>query len=99
MSSARPPAGTPVIVPAGGRPDADKHGVPSLLKRALGHRSFVLGAFLTALLLFAAGLSLVWTPWSPYEIDMAVKLQPPSAAHRPASDALGGLLRASHRWG
>ena len=68
---------------------AHPHGAPSLLKRALGHRSFVLGAFLTALLLLAAGLSLVWTPWSPYEIDMAVKLQPPSAAHWLGTDPFG----------
>jgi peptide/nickel transport system permease protein len=70
-------------------PAAHPHGAPSLLKRALGHRSFVLGAFLTALLLLAAGLSLVWTPWSPYEIDMAVKLQPPSAAHWLGTDPFG----------
>jgi peptide/nickel transport system permease protein len=70
-------------------PATHPHGAPSLLKRALGHRSFVLGAFLTALLLLAAGLSLVWTPWSPYEIDMAVKLQPPSAAHWLGTDPFG----------
>jgi peptide/nickel transport system permease protein len=37
---------------------------PGFWKRALGHRSFVIGAVLTLLLLAGmAGLSLVWTPW------------------------------------
>jgi peptide/nickel transport system permease protein len=61
------------------------------------HPSFVIGARAASgcllLLLAAAPLSLVWTPWSPYEIDMAGKLQPPSAA------ALAGhrRLRARRR--
>jgi peptide/nickel transport system permease protein len=59
------------------------------LNRVLKHRSFVLGAVLTALLVFAAALSLVWTPWSPYEIDMASKLQAPSAAHWLGTDPFG----------
>jgi peptide/nickel transport system permease protein len=49
--------------------------------RALRHRSFVLGGSLSLLVLASALLSLVWTPWSPYEIDIASKLRPPSAAH------------------
>ena len=64
-------------------------GAPSFLRRAAGHRSFVSGAILTALLVLAAALSLVWTPWSPYEIDMASKLQPPSAAHWLGTDPFG----------
>jgi len=68
---------------------AREHGVPSFLRRALGHRSFVVGATLTALLVFAAALSLFWTPWSPYEIDMPKKLQPPSAAHWLGTDPFG----------
>ncbi len=44
--------------------------------RALRHRSFVLGAVLTMLMLGMAAISLVWTPWSPYEVDLAAKLQP-----------------------
>lgn len=62
---------------------------PSLLRRALGHRSFVLGGALTALLLFAALLSLFWTPWSPYEMNLPAKLQDPSAAHWLGTDAFG----------
>jgi peptide/nickel transport system permease protein len=62
---------------------------PSFMARALGHRSFVIGAVLTLLLLGAAALSLVWTPWSPYEIDMAAKLQMPGAEHWLGTDPFG----------
>ena len=57
--------------------------------RALRHPSFVLGAILSLALLAAALLSLVWTPWSPYEMDLAHKLQPPSAAHWLGTDVYG----------
>ena len=62
---------------------------PSFLRRAMAHRSFVVGGVLSALLLFAAALSLVWTPWSPYEIDMAAKLQQPDASHWLGTDPFG----------
>jgi peptide/nickel transport system permease protein len=62
---------------------------PSFMTRALTHRSFVIGAALTLLLLGAAALSLVWTPWSPYEIDMAAKLQMPDAQHWLGTDPFG----------
>jgi len=62
---------------------------PGFLRRALRHRSFALGGVLTLLLLFAALLSLVWTPWSPYEIDIPSKLQQPSLAHWLGTDTLG----------
>ena len=60
-----------------------------MARRALGHRSFVLGGLLTLLLLLAAVLSLVWTPWSPYEIDMSAKLLGPSAQHWLGTDPFG----------
>ena len=62
---------------------------PGLARRALGHRSFILGGLLTLLLLLAAMLSLVWTPWSPYEIDMSAKLLGPSAQHWLGTDPFG----------
>ncbi len=65
------------------------HAQHSFLKRAFKHKSFTIGALLTLLLLFAATLSLVWTPWSPYEIDMALKLQKPSLAHWLGTDPFG----------
>jgi len=58
-------------------------------RRALGHRSFVLGGILSLLLLLAATVSLVWTPWSPYEMDLPGKLAGPSAAHWLGTDAFG----------
>lgn len=56
---------------------------------ALRHRSFALGAALVALLVAAAALSLVWTPRSPYELDVPHKLGAPSAAHWLGTDSLG----------
>eukprot|EP01136_Pigoraptor_vietnamica_P032491 Opistho-1_new@94393 len=52
-------------------------------------RNLRIGGALTLLLLLAAALSLVWTPWPPYEIDLAAKLQPPSRAHWLGTDNLG----------
>ena len=57
--------------------------------RARQHRSFVLGLSLTALVLLAAALSWFWTPWSPYEIDMAAKLQTPNWQHWLGTDPFG----------
>jgi peptide/nickel transport system permease protein len=58
-------------------------------QRAWRHPSFALGAVLVALLLLAAGLSLVWTPHPATEIDIAAKLQGPSATHWLGTDSLG----------
>jgi peptide/nickel transport system permease protein len=58
-------------------------------RRALRHRSFVAGGVLVLMVLAAALLSLVWTPWSAYDIDVASKLRPPSAAHWLGTDVLG----------
>ncbi len=70
-------------------PSAAALKAPGFWRRALRHRSFVLGGMLTLLLLLAAALSLVWTPWSPYEMDMASKLKPPSGAHWLGTDTFG----------
>jgi peptide/nickel transport system permease protein len=58
-------------------------------RRALRHPSFVVGGGLCALLLAAALLSLVWSPYPPGEIDIPNKLQAPSAAHWLGTDSLG----------
>ena len=60
-----------------------------LAARARHHPSFVAGALLTALLLGAALLSLLWQPYPPAQIDIAAKLQPPGAAHWLGTDAFG----------
>jgi len=70
-------------------PSAAALTVPGFWRRARQHRSFVLGGALSLLLLVTAALSFVWTPWSPYEMDMSVKLQGPSAAHWLGTDAFG----------
>ena len=70
-------------------PDAVAPKLPGFWRRALGHRSFVIGAVLTLALLAAAALSWVWTPWSPYEMDLPSKLQGPSAAHWLGTDVFG----------
>ena len=58
-------------------------------QRALQHRSFLLGALLTTLLIAAALLSFVWTPGSAYEIDMDAALQASSSLHWLGTDAFG----------
>ena len=59
------------------------------LQRALRHPSFVIGAALSLALVLAALLSLVWQPHPPAEIDMAKKLQGPSAMHWLGTDPFG----------
>lgn len=58
-------------------------------QRARQHRSFVLGALLTTLLIAAALLSFVWTPSSAYEMDMDAALQASSSRHWLGTDAFG----------
>ncbi len=58
-------------------------------RRALQHRSFVLGALLTTLLIAAALLSFVWTPGSAHEVDMDAALQASSSQHWLGTDAFG----------
>jgi peptide/nickel transport system permease protein len=59
------------------------------MRRAFAHASFAIGAVLSLLLVAAAALSLIWTPHSPYEVDMAAKLLPPDAAHWLGTDPYG----------
>ena len=61
----------------------------SFSRRALRHPSFVAGGVLTLLLVLAATLSLVWTPWPVYEVNMPEKLMPPSVAHWLGTDPFG----------
>ena len=61
----------------------------SFWRRAQRHRSFVLGGALCLVVLGVALLSLVWTPWSAYDLDVAAKLKPPSASHWLGTDVLG----------
>jgi peptide/nickel transport system permease protein len=58
-------------------------------RRARRHRSFVVGGVLCLVVSSAALLSLVWTPWSPYDLDLASKLRPPSSEHWLGTDIFG----------
>lgn len=53
------------------------------------HPAFVIGALLVSLLLCAAAVSLVWTPYPPHDIDIPNKLQLPSSQHWLGTDSLG----------
>ena len=64
-------------------------GLPGFWRRAARHPGFVIGGVLSLLLVAAALLSLVWTPWSPYEMNLANKLQGPSAQHWLGTDPFG----------
>ena len=51
--------------------------------------NLTIGASLIGLVVFAALLSFFWLPYDPNEIDFAVKLAPPSAAHLLGTDSFG----------
>ena len=57
--------------------------------RSARSASLRLGAILVALLIGAAALSLIWTPYPPAALDIPNKLAAPSAAHWLGTDALG----------
>ena len=83
------PTDTPVQVPDYPTRAFTRTQPQSFGQRALQHRSFLLGAVLTALLIAAALLSFVWTPGSAYEIDMDAALQASSSLHWLGTDAFG----------
>jgi peptide/nickel transport system permease protein len=62
---------------------------PGFWQRARRHPSFMIGLVLSVLLVLAAGLSFLWTPHSPYEIDMALKLRAPDATFWLGTDPFG----------
>jgi peptide/nickel transport system permease protein len=64
-------------------------GSVSLFRTALRSPSFVIGALLTAVIVFAALLSFVWTPYDYAAQDIPNKLQGPSGAHWFGSDQYG----------
>lgn len=53
------------------------------------HPSLALGTLLVLLWLLAAALGQLWTPGSPYEVNLSIKLLPPSGQHWLGTDALG----------
>lgn len=59
------------------------------LRHAARHKGLMIGALLVGLVLLAALVSLVWTPWPPLQMDIAHKLKGPSAAHWFGTDQYG----------
>jgi peptide/nickel transport system permease protein len=59
------------------------------LSRARRNNGFALGAILVVVLIAAAAVSLVWTPYPPAAIDIPHKLLEPSLAHWLGTDSLG----------
>ncbi|MGV3569339.1 MAG: ABC transporter permease [Ramlibacter sp.] len=70
-------------------PTAAPLNAPGFWQRARRNPSFVIGAVLSLLLLLAAGLSYLWTPHDPFDIDMALKLRAPDATHWLGTDPYG----------
>lgn len=58
-------------------------------QRARRHPAFMIGLVLSILLALAAGLSFVWTPHNPYDVDMALRLRPPGGAYWLGTDPYG----------
>lgn len=61
----------------------------SFVARARRNASFSLGSALVAMLILAAALSLVWTPYPSAAIDVPHRLLEPSLAHWLGTDSLG----------
>ena len=91
MSGVQPAAAMPLNTapPEAAVPSEPGRSSKGFLQRALRHRSFMTGGVLTLFVICAALLSTIWTPWPAYEIDVAHKLNPPSATHWLGTDVLG----------
>ena len=91
MSGIEPAIAMPsnVVPPGGAAPSQPRQSSKGFWQRALRHRSFMAGGVLTLFVISAALLSMVWTTWPAYEIDMAHKLISPSASHWLGTDMLG----------
>jgi peptide/nickel transport system permease protein len=58
-------------------------------RRSARHGTLLLGAAITGGILVVAALSLVYTPRDPLQMDVTVRLQPPSGAHPLGTDQFG----------
>ena len=69
---------------------------PSLLRRCLSQRNFLIGLALTLLVLGAALVSLFWTPYPPLAVNVTQRLAGASAAHWFGTSSTAG--KATRRW-
>ncbi len=60
-----------------------------MLRRALRHRSFAVGALLSGCVLGMALLSLIWTPYAPTAMNIRKRMALPSAEHWLGTDSFG----------
>ncbi|MEM8589275.1 MAG: ABC transporter permease [Pseudomonadota bacterium] len=60
-----------------------------MLRRALQHRSFLLGVILVGLMVAAALISLIWTPYAPERMRVGPPFAGPSWAHWLGTDSFG----------
>ncbi|MES2481980.1 MAG: ABC transporter permease [Pseudomonadota bacterium] len=72
----------PTVVPATAK-------AAGFWRRSMRHPSFVIGLVLSALMVVTALLSLVWTPYNPYDVDMSLRLLAPSREHWLGTDPYG----------
>ena len=67
----------------------DRKRFQEIWEDGLHHRSFVAGGILTVLMLSLAILSLIWTPYSVFTMNISGKLQPPGELHWLGTDHFG----------
>ncbi|WP_374300370.1 ABC transporter permease [Ferrovibrio sp.] len=60
-----------------------------MLRRALRHRSFAVGALLSGCVFGMALLSLIWTPYAPTAMNIRKRMALPSAEHWLGTDSFG----------
>lgn len=58
-------------------------------RRARRHRTFTLGLAITVGIVGVAGLSLVFTPWDPLQMNIVARLEAPSPGHPMGTDQYG----------
>lgn len=72
-----------------GETERDRREAQGVTAAALGTPGFLIGAAITLVFALAALLSLVWTPHDVADLDIAARLQPPSAQYWLGTDQYG----------
>jgi peptide/nickel transport system permease protein len=69
--------------------DFPEETLAAVLAKALGNRSFLIGLVITLLIVAAALISFVWTPYDVTRLVIADRTQPPSPSHWFGTDHFG----------